>query len=158
MPESARLSNFSFVRRKRLAGMGILRSGAALTDDLIDLARLGVRAVVCLLERPPDPDPYQAAGFELLHAPVADFAAPTLAQVEQVVAFVKEQNNADRAVAIHCHAGVGRTGTLLACCLVSEGFSADDALARIRKLRPGSVETLEQEQCVRAWAARQANA
>ena len=137
--------------------MGAPRGGASVTDALIDLARAGVRAVVCLVETPPDPDPYEAAGFALLHMPIPDFGAPTLAQVERVVLFARERNAEGKAVAVHCGAGYGRTGTLLACCLVSEGLGAAAALARVRELRPGSVETMEQEQCVRAWATRVAN-
>lgn len=52
---------------------------------------------------------------------------------------------------IHCAAGIGRTGTMLACCLVSEGITANDAIDRIRLMRPGSIETLEQEDRIREF-------
>jgi atypical dual specificity phosphatase len=58
-------------------------------------------------------------------------------------------------VAVHCGGGLGRTGTLLACYLVSaEGLPADAAIARVRAARPGSVETEDQEQAVRRYAER----
>ena len=49
---------------------------------------------------------------------------------------------------IHCGAGLGRTGTLLACYFVSKGMTAKNAVARVRRLRPGSIETAEQERAV----------
>ncbi|NWV54479.1 DUS23 phosphatase, partial [Daphoenositta chrysoptera] len=43
----------------------------------------------------------------------------------------------------------GRTGTLLACYLCrARRLPAGDAIREIRRLRPGSVETPEQEQAV----------
>lgn len=50
---------------------------------------------------------------------------------------------------MHCTLGFGRTGTMLACYLVKErGLCAGDAIAEIRRLRPGSIETYEQEKAV----------
>ena len=53
---------------------------------------------------------------------------------------------------MHCGAGMGRTGTMLACYLVGKGYSFQDALAHVRQRRPGSVETLEQEGVIRDYA------
>jgi atypical dual specificity phosphatase len=58
------------------------------------------------------------------------------------------------AVAVHCGAGLGRTGTLVACYLVAGGLSAEDAIAKVRRLRPGSIETAEQEAAVRTFEGR----
>ena len=53
---------------------------------------------------------------------------------------------------VHCGAGMGRTGTMLACYLVGQGYAAQDALAEVRQRRPGSVETLEQEAVIHEYA------
>jgi atypical dual specificity phosphatase len=51
---------------------------------------------------------------------------------------------------------LGRTGTLLACYLVSLGLSPDAAIQQIRTVRPGSIETAEQEAAVAAFAQQAA--
>ncbi|KAG8509908.1 Dual specificity protein phosphatase 23 [Galemys pyrenaicus] len=54
-----------------------------------------------------------------------------------------------QAVGVHCALGLGRTGTMLACYLVKDrGLAAGDAIAEIRRLRPGSIETYDQEKAV----------
>jgi atypical dual specificity phosphatase len=45
-----------------------------------------------------------------------------------------------------------RTGTLLACYLVKRGLEPREAITRVRWARPGSVETLQQEAAVEAYA------
>lgn len=78
------------------------------------------------------------------HLPVADFTAPTLRQVEQAIASIDDFFAQGLAVAMHCRAGLGRTGTVLACYLVSQGSPAKQAIEEVRMKRPGSIETPEQ--------------
>ncbi|HCA46062.1 MAG TPA: protein-tyrosine-phosphatase, partial [Armatimonadetes bacterium] len=52
---------------------------------------------------------------------------------------------------VHCMAGLGRTGTMIACYLVSQGMPAEEAIAEVRRARPGSIQTEQQEQAVRRW-------
>lgn len=60
-----------------------------------------------------------------------------------------------QAVAVHCMLGHGRTGTMLACYLVkTQKMSGSDAIREIRRLRPGSIETREQEQAVMEFHRR----
>lgn len=58
-----------------------------------------------------------------------------------------------RRVLVHCKGGLGRAGTV-ACLLAMETGvveSADAAIAEVRRVRPGAVETAEQEEFLRAW-------
>jgi hypothetical protein len=50
---------------------------------------------------------------------------------------------AGEAAAVHCGGGLGRTGTVLACYLleIDEGLGPEEAVRRVRALRPGSVQT-----------------
>ncbi len=54
---------------------------------------------------------------------------------------------------MHCLAGLGRTGTIAACCLVASGRSPADAIRAVRAARPGSVQNPAQEAFVVAFAA-----
>ena len=80
-----------------------------------------------------------------------DFTAPTLKQVEQTLAMIHFYVGRNMPVAVHCIAGLGRTGTILACYLVGEGKSAGEAITAIRRWRPGSIETLDQEAVIREY-------
>ena len=59
---------------------------------------------------------------------------------------------------MHCGAGLGRTGTILACYRVWQGDSAGVAIAEVRARRPGSIETAEQEAIITAYARHAASA
>ncbi|CAH1121425.1 unnamed protein product [Ceutorhynchus assimilis] len=72
-----------------------------------------------------------------------------LLNMVKVVAFALSEGR----VAIHCHAGLGRTGVLIACFLVySLRVTANEAIRFVRLKRPGSVQTRGQILCVRHFA------
>ncbi len=138
------LGNFSFVIPGKLAGSGRPGGYGDPRADLAWLARQGIGAVVTLTEEPLDPAALRDAGLKSLHLPVQDFRAPRMTQMRRFVSFVEECFAQDLAVAVHCGAGMGRTGTMLACYLVSTGMDPETAARTVRRMRPGSIETGEQ--------------
>src|SRR5262245_30606782 len=141
------LANFGWVIPGKLAGMARPRPGQA-----EEIRSHGIGAVLALTETPPLEE-LVAEGFAVAHEPVPDFEAPDVATLSRCVAFVREQLSAGRSVLVHCHAGCGRTGTVLAAALVDQGVAPARAIAQVRSLRPGSIETAEQERAVLRYAS-----
>jgi hypothetical protein len=131
-----------FIHPKRHLALGA--SLTAFEDELPTLYSAGVRAVVSLLNTPIDIIPYGAAGIGFLCLPIQDGAPPTMQQADEFVRYVNQERAAQRPVAVHCEAGRGRTGTMLAVYLISQGETARAALHRVRMVEPVAVETAEQ--------------
>jgi atypical dual specificity phosphatase len=113
--------------------------------------KIGIRALINLTEEPLPEELLKKVGILTEQIPVIDFTAPTLKQVEQAVTIIHFYLYRNMPVAVHCMAGLGRTGTILACYLVREGKSADEAIAAIRRWRYGSIETLDQEAVIHEY-------
>ena len=148
------LSGFSWVIEDQLAGMPLVGQYQSLEADLAWIADQGVDLLVSLTEEASDPDRVTAAGMDPMHLPIEDFTPPEPEQIDEFVAEVDRRLQAGEQVGVHCHGGLGRTGTLLATWFVWEGMTGDEAIAHVRDLRPGSIETEEQEDAVRTYEER----
>lgn len=91
--------------------------------------------------------------MEWFHLPIVDVSVPDHA-------FEKAWSTAGEAlratlrsgfnVLVHCRGGIGRAGTIAARLMVELGWDAEAAIARVRSVRPGAIETREQEDHVRS--------
>lgn len=115
---------------------------------------LGIKAIVSLTEVPLAPQYVTSHGFEYLHVPIIDFTAPTQDQIDEYVAFVSKMLVRDKPVLTHCCAGLGRTGTMLACYLVHLCRDPSEAIREVRRKRPGSVQVESQIASIYHYARR----
>ena len=92
---------------------------------------------------------YRQEGFEVLYLPIPDFGVPTPEDLEQAVHRTIAYTQAGHHVAIHCSAGIGRTGLFMA--LLAKrvlGVSGEKALQWVRHYIPHAVETPAQHRLV----------
>lgn len=146
---TGRPANFSWVIEGSLAGSAAPTSRAELEWAM----EQGVASVVTMTEGPL-PAEWTARLGGYLHVPTPDLEAPTDEGIERAVGFAHSEIAAGRRVMVHCAAGMGRAGTILACYLVRHaGLTADEAIARIRRERPGSIQSPSQERAIARYAA-----
>jgi len=93
----------------------------------------------------------QAAGLVWHHLPIRDVAVPDSSfedRWESVGAELRGRLHRGEGLVVHCRGGLGRAGTVAARLLVEFGEVPAKALERVRAVRPGAVETWEQERYV----------
>ncbi len=136
-------------------------SGSSLEEDLRALQMWGAAGVLSLIEDHEFaahgvqslPDRVAALGMRWWHLPIRDRDTPD-AQFEtkwaEVGGELRELFTQGASIAVHCMGGLGRTGTIAARILVELGAEPGAAVARVREVRPGSIETPAQEAFVYA--------
>ena len=138
-----RPTNFSWLIEEKLAG-----SGMPTTSDELDwVLKQGVKSIVTMTENSL-PNTW-VKDLNYLHVPTPDLTAPDMDKIDTAVEFIHEQITNKEAVMVHCAAGMGRAGTILACYLVKyQKHSAKEAIEKIRKERPGSIQSDVQEMAI----------
>lgn len=141
---------FSWIDKPRLAALARPRS----PDDLAWLRQSGIQVLLTLTEEPLRRAWVNDAGLMAFHEPMEDMEPPTQAQLSRAVQAIRRALEKGLPVAVHCGAGLGRTGVVVAAWMVSNGAAPASAIAKVRKLRPHSVETAEQEESIEEFARR----
>jgi len=141
------LPYFTWILEDRLAAMAF----PSTEDAYIVLQQIGIKAILNLTEYLDD-TPLLSA-FTVYHIHIASFKEwgykpPTLQQMQEAVSIIQTSLKSNQPILVHCVHGLGRIGTIIAGYLTTCGFTAQGAIDHIRKLRPGSVETEEQEAAI----------
>lgn len=150
---------FSWIVPYFLAGMSTPRN----EQDVDMLAELGINRVLTLTKEQPLPASWFAyKTVKNIFIPVENYKAPTFKEVDYFLDAVTEDQT---TWLVHCGAGKGRAGTFLACYIALHGFQkpasetpqpkpvcdAGAAIRWLRSIRPGSIETAEQEKFIASW-------
>ena len=138
-------TNFSWVIDGMLAGCGL-----PVTDDEFDwVVAQGIKSIVTVREVALPSEWFNGGDIDYLHLAVEDFGAPNLEELVQAVDFIDQKISSGRPVMVHCAAGKGRTGAVLAAYLIKkQNLTADQAIDKVRDMRPGSVQSISQETAV----------
>jgi atypical dual specificity phosphatase len=126
-------------------------------DDLLWLRNQSIQLLVSLTEDRLRRDWVNESGLLVFHVPMIDMEAPTLDQIDRAVSAINRAIEQQMGVAVHCGAGLGRTGVVLAAYLVNKGMAPQNAISRVRRLRPGSIETDEQAEVIEEYARHLGN-
>jgi ADP-ribosyl-[dinitrogen reductase] hydrolase len=117
--------------------------------ESVEFAELGIERLSAQIE---------TLGMHWIGMPIVDGHAPGQNFVQQWLmiepALTIEIARGAR-VLIHCKGGLGRAGTVAAMLLLSmhETDSANEAIRMVRQVRPGAIETQDQEDFLAGWLA-----
>jgi atypical dual specificity phosphatase len=122
-------------------------AASAIPDDIRQILWLkerGFEFIISLEELDKEIESFiEEVGIKRFYFPVEDFSAPSIDDLMRITDLLLKLEG--RKVLIHCYAGCGRTGTVLAAYMIRKGMSAEEAISYVRSMRPCSIETEEQE-------------
>ena len=144
---TGRPDNFSWLIEGKLAGSAIPTS----KDEVKWLQEQGVKSIVTIREESLDENWINEMNY--LHVLSDDMGVPSFDDLKSSVDYVHKRIQNKEPVLVHCLAGLGRTGTILACYLIKyEKMSAEDAIQHVREKRHGSIQSYVQEEMIFQYA------
>jgi atypical dual specificity phosphatase len=145
-------SHHRWVLDDALGGMGrpgLLRDEE---EDFAAMAQASLTWVVSLTEEPLPAARLREFGLQGRHFPIPDMGVPGIGPTAGLCAEIVRWMASGERVVVHCHAGLGRTGTILAATLVWIGRSAEEAIAEVRAQNPRFIQSTAQLDFVRRFA------
>lgn len=108
----------------------------------------GINTILTLTVDPLPSDWIKELDCEVSHLPLEDHEPPDIASLDEAATFVRDKVREGKTVLVHCLAGEGRTGCVLAAYLIKDrGVSAGEAINALRRIKPRFVEK-QQEKAV----------
>ena len=139
--------NFSWLLENKLAGSAIPTS----IDEVQWAIDQGVKSIITVREEPLDESWIKDVKYLQIHS--NDMGVPEFVDLVSAVDFIHRRITNNEPVMVHCLAGLGRTGTILASYLVKyQKMSADEAIQKVREERPGSIQSFTQEEIIFQFA------
>ena len=130
-------TGFVWVEDTSLAGSGYPAS----RDQVGWLVKNGIGSILTLTERPLPVTWTSGYPLDVGHVSMHDHLPPSVESMEKAVAYILDRRKEGKAVMVHCLAGEGRTGCVLAAYLIrTRRLRADEAIAALRSLKPEFVE------------------
>jgi protein-tyrosine phosphatase len=144
------------------------RGGDWLEHEIEDWREAGISTVLSLLTAEEEQDlelksearEVKQHGMKFLSLPIPDRQVPaTESEVTSILEKVDADLQSGKNVLIHCRQGIGRTGLVAACLLITKGASSGAAMATLSGARGIQIpETDEQRRWIERYAATLARA
>ncbi len=139
------------------------RGGEWLADELDNWQREGILTVVSLLtdeeERDLDLESEESEAksrrMTFRPFPIRDRHVPDSdVKLTKLLTQINQDLESGKNVVLHCRQGIGRTGLVAACLLVSKGFEVDAAIQTLNRVRGVPIpETVEQRHWIDRYAS-----
>lgn len=151
--------NFSWVIPGKLAGISLPKR----KEEIEAFKFMNIGLVVSVIEEATLDPKWFDDDIKNIHYDVVNYHPPTMDDLLDIIERMENMIRLGKGVIVNCGGAVGRAGTVLTCYMLKNGLtgeikenthpamSSSDAIAKIRELRPKSIETERQENFIKEY-------